>query len=338
MSDRLEIRPFTPADLPRVVELARTALGEGSAPRTLEYWRWKHLESPFGPSPGLLAEHEGELVGMRLFLRWRFRAGGREVAAVRAVDTATHPAWRGRGIFRRLTQELVAKVSGEGAAFVYNTPNRASRRGYLEMGWTDVARLPVRVGRPSPGRLLESLAGAARSGGAPGTPEGLAPVEGLLAAPELPVLLDGWDRDETRLRTPRSVAYLRWRYAAAPGLRYHAAWELAAGTGAAVVLRLRNRGRFREAALCEVLASPGARGTAAARDLIRAATRAAGAGYAVGVAAGGTAEARALGRAGFVRLPLPGRRFTVRTLDPPAAVDPRRWASWRLSLGDLELM
>jgi len=338
MSGRVEVRPFTPADLPRAVELARTALGEGPVPRTVDFWRWKHLESPFGPSPGLVAEHGGDLVGVRLFLRWRFRAGGREVTAVRAVDTATHPAWRGRGIFRRLTEDLVAQVAGEGAAFVYNTPNRASRRGYLKMGWTDVARLPVRVGSPSPGRLLRSLAGGPRSRGVLETRDELAPVEGLLAAPELPALLDRWDRDQTRLRTPRSIDYLRWRYGAPPGLRYHAAWELAAGEGAAVILRLRDRGRFREAALSEVLVGPGPRGAAVAANLVRIAVRASGADYAVGVAAGWTAEARALEGAGFVRLPLPGRRFTVRTLGPPPAVDPRRWASWRLSLGDLELM
>jgi len=346
MSGGVEVRRFTPADLPRVVELARTALGEGSAPRTVDYWRWKHLESPFGPSPGLVAEHDGELVGIRLFLRWRLRAGGREVAAVRAVDTATHPAWQGRGVFRRLTEELVAEVAAEGAALVFNTPNRASRSGYLKMGWTDVGRVPARAGRPAPlrlaGRLLRSRARADR--GTPrapgrGPPGGLAPVDDLLSAPRLPALLAAWGREEARLHTPRSVEYLRWRYASVPGLRYHAAWELDGEAGAAVVLRLRRRGFCREVALCEVLASPDPRGVAAARALIRAAVRAAGGDYAAAAAVRGTAEARILGRTGLVPLPVPGRRFTVRSLgDRPAGADPRRWSAWRLSLGDLELM
>jgi len=341
MSRRLEVRPFVPADLPRVVELAQVALGEGSVPRTVEYWRWKHLESPFGSSLGLLAERGGDLVGMRLFLRWRLRAGGSDVDAVRAVDTATHPAWQGRGIFRRLTEDLVAKTAEEGVALVFNTPNRASRSGYLKMGWRDVGRVPVRLGAPAPGRLARSLVRASRgeaSETGPQDAERLGTVEQLLAVPELPDLLASWAARETRLHTPRTLSYLRWRYAAAPGLRYHAAWSFGGGADAAVILRLRHRGAFRETALCEILESPGPEGREAAGRLVRSAVRAAGGDYAAAVAVGGTPEAGALGRAGLARLPLPSPRFTVRRLEASAPADMSRWAGWRLGLGDLELM
>ncbi len=40
------------------------------------------------------------MIGFRTFLRWEFEDAGRVVRAVRAVDTATHPDHRGRGIFR----------------------------------------------------------------------------------------------------------------------------------------------------------------------------------------------------------------------------------------------
>jgi hypothetical protein len=60
--------------------------------------------------------------------------------------------------------------------------------------------------------------------------------------------------------------------------------------------------------------------------------------YAVAHAAPGTPERACLWRAGFLPLPLLRRRLTVRMLQPAlGAPDPRSRASWRLSLGDLEL-
>src|SRR3954462_4949881 len=96
----LAIAPYTTADEPAVLDLLRSSLGEGPAgTRTAEFFRWKHLANPFGPSFMLVARSDGEIIGLRAFMRWRFSAGGRDHAAVRAVDTATHPAHRGRGIF-----------------------------------------------------------------------------------------------------------------------------------------------------------------------------------------------------------------------------------------------
>lgn len=56
------------------------------------------------------------VVGFRTMLRWNF-AGPDDILrrAVRAVDTATHPAHQRRGIFRALT--------AEGVEFVFTTPN-----------------------------------------------------------------------------------------------------------------------------------------------------------------------------------------------------------------------
>jgi hypothetical protein len=87
--DSLAIRPGHEDDIPAVIELMRTALGEGNVPRTREFWHWKHRQNPFGASPMWLAHDADKLVGVRLFLRWQLRAGARDYAAVRAVDTAT---------------------------------------------------------------------------------------------------------------------------------------------------------------------------------------------------------------------------------------------------------
>jgi GNAT superfamily N-acetyltransferase len=85
-----------------------------------------------------------------VWLRWRFVATGRRWDAVRAVDTATHPEYQGRGIFRRLTTSSLDAAARGGRRHVFNTPNEQSRPGYLKMGWEEVGKLPSAVRFRSP--------------------------------------------------------------------------------------------------------------------------------------------------------------------------------------------
>ncbi|KDN86586.1 GNAT family N-acetyltransferase [Kitasatospora cheerisanensis] len=152
MSAELTYRGLESADVPAVLELLTTSLAGGpTGRRSADFFDWKHRANPFGSSPGLVAvAPDGRIAGVRLFLRWSWRgAGGREVAAVRPVDTATHPDFQGRGIFRRLTLALLEQVAGE-AELVFNTPNGNSLPGYLRMGWRELGRVQValRVARP----------------------------------------------------------------------------------------------------------------------------------------------------------------------------------------------
>ncbi|MGW4651675.1 GNAT family N-acetyltransferase, partial [Kitasatospora sp. NPDC004289] len=140
----LSYRPLDGADTPAVLELLTASLAGGpTGTRSADFFAWKHHRNPFGASPGLVAVTPGgRIVGVRLFLRWEWRAVDRVVRAVRPVDTATHPDFQGRGIFRRLTTELLEQVSSE-AELVFNTPNGNSLPGYLKMGWQDLGQVPV---------------------------------------------------------------------------------------------------------------------------------------------------------------------------------------------------
>lgn len=337
--DRVEIgiRRAAPGDTGRILELVRASLGEGSVPRDARFWEWKHRANPFGESPVLLAEATGELVGLRAFLRWEWRLGGRTYRAVRAVDTATHPAWQGRGIFSRLTLRLVEELREEGVDFVFNTPNRKSGPGYLKMGWRALGRtnlwvrpLAVAKGRrpPAPG-----------DGDGDPAPPGHAAVD-VLAGDGIGEWLATLPGDPRRFRTPRTLEYLRWRYAGVPGIRYGAAAGVREDGGALVVYRVRARGPRRELRFCEVLVGGGPGAGGAARRLVREACRASGADFATAMAAWGTPEARVLLGCGFVPAPRIGPLLTVRPLalaDAELPVLCRR-ASWAgASIGDLEL-
>lgn len=139
------IRKALESDIPKIVELLKVSLGESMIPKSEALWKWKHSDNPFGQSPVLLAEEDGKLCGVRAFLRWEFLKNGKIIKACRAVDTATHPDFQGRGIFKNLTLALIEEIKKEGVDLIYNTPNTNSTPGYLSMGWKKWGKLPLKL-------------------------------------------------------------------------------------------------------------------------------------------------------------------------------------------------
>jgi len=328
------IRAATDADVPEILRLIDTSYDRQDDLLRLRYWRWKHEANPFGASPCLVAESNGRLVGVRVFLRWAWQSGDRTVRAVRAVDTATHPEWRGRGIFSRLTLRLVEQMQREGISFVYNTPNAKSMPGYLKMGWSRVGRVPLWI---RPHRVSRAVRRSLTQRHAD-TPvlKGLDTVPYTLQEERLPAFLSDVAPVDDRYHTARTLPYLSWRYGDIPGLTYRARFDTAGDSGALLVARGRRRGRLREVTISELLVTPSPRGIELARHLLSALLSSADADYVVACAAPGTAERSVLARSGFVPVPRVGPHFTARRLAPDAP-DPSTWASWRCSIGDLEL-
>ena len=282
----------------------------------------------------LVAEADRRVIGLRAFLRWTLQGPGGPVAAVRAVDTATHPSYQGMGVFSRLTRSALEQLAGE-ADLVFNTPNSASRPGYLKLGWLDAGRVPVAIRICRPVRFAQGLRrphphpAASPEVGAPPAAQVLdrgEEVTGLLA--EIPA-------DHSRLHTRRDIGYLRWRYGAAPMLGYRAVVEREGGRLRGMAMfRVRPRGGLWEATVAEVLAPPEDRRTA--RRLLRGVARAAAVDHlAIHVPAGGLGRAGAA-RAGFVPAP-GGISFMVRPLRHDLDPDPADLRSWSLTLGDLEV-
>lgn len=327
----LEIRPYREADEQEVIALLRAALGEGpSGHRSPSFFRWKHLENPFGRSLMLVAEERGRIIGLRAFLRWRFASGDRVVAAVRAVDTATHPEFQGRGIFSRLTRGAIELLRGD-ADLIYNTPNEKSLPGYLKMGWRVVGRVGVQVRVLRPVRMGMALTG--RRQGRP-EPEIDAPaaIEALSEESRLAELLASLPSGDSRLATPMSAAYLQWRYGPGSELDYRALWA-DQGPGLAI-FRVRPRFGGYGISIAEVLVPDGASGTA--RGLLRSVVGTARAEHAVCAFPEGSAGRAAASRTGFVPAPR-GVTFVVNPLTERLDPDPMTLEAWALSLGDVEV-
>lgn len=317
----LVLRRAQPGDEPAVLDLLQRSMGWPAEGHDKALFEWKHRANPFGASPAWVADDQGRLAGYRTFMRWDFIGpDDRVVRALRAVDTVTAPEYRGRGVFRALTLLAVAEMTTEGASLVFNTPNDASRPGYLSMGWTKARRLPVAfwpsglagLSRMRRARVPADLWSLPTDVGedAASAMANESVVRGLLR--HAPV---------RGFRTHRTPEYLRWRTGFAP-LRYRIMRvESSEPERGGVVFRLRARGEARELVVVESFVSTRRDQAALLRRLLRQT----GADYAL--------ELRP--PTPGLMLPLPGQGPLLITRGlagaPPSPRD------WLLTLGDIEL-
>ncbi|MFZ6664965.1 GNAT family N-acetyltransferase [Peijinzhouia sedimentorum] len=217
----LIIREARREDIEAIVSLQKQSLGEGLIPRNEAFWNWKHIENPFGASPVLLAWHGGQLVALRAFMNWQWKMGDQTFHALRAVDTATHPNWQGKGLFKKLTLQMIENQKLNQKDFIFNTPNKQSLPGYLKMGWEELAKpdLSIRIG---------SLIGFLNSNQLNQT-----------IKPEWNLQnidwneLDQWLANQlnTGIYTPKNSQYLQWRYVKIPEFNYFGCFTTANGGG-----------------------------------------------------------------------------------------------------------
>lgn len=315
MSDEYAIREADQGDIDGILDVLRAALGETPIlRRTPELFRWKHYDNPFGESIVLVATAGDRIVGVRAFMRWRLLTpSGRVVECVRPVDTATHPDFSRRGIFRALTMSAVEIARNDSVDLVFNTPNPKSAPGYLSMGWEHVGWIGAMV-RPRFGSATPT---------SPGIPRLRDAVPGADAVPtELSA-----GRPARGLRTPRTEPYLSWRFRAHPGAKY--GW-VSSGRGGAVVRASQRNGRT-ETRLVDILNGAGAR---AARSVVsKSRSR-----YVAAWFSRGSPERTAAIASGL--LPIPGAKtlrlvaLSLTDVDP----NPKDFGSWDLAVSDMELL
>jgi len=216
----MEIRPATDQDIPVIVDLLKKSLGEELMPKSETYWRWKHVSNPFGKSPVLLAFEDGMLVGVRAFMRWQWMYQGQRFESVRAVDTATHPDYQGRGIFKKLTLSLLDHCKAEGWHFVFNTPNQSSKPGYLKMGWKEAGKLPINIKLSRPFSIALQATGVWKK--EPAALENSSILK-YLEHPDVSSLIGESHRQHTnRVVTAHTAQSLLWRYNDVVVAKYHA--------------------------------------------------------------------------------------------------------------------
>lgn len=235
------IREASVLDIPSIVELLKLSLGESLLPKSEAYWRWKHIENPFGESLVLLAEENNKLIGVRAFMQWRWKQKDKIYKSLRAVDTATHPEYQGRGIFRKLTLTLVEEAQKMGFDFIFNTPNNKSKPGYLKMGWQSNGKYPIRV---IPVQMMNLLLPLKKTMNLDKPRE--------LSEEAIKFIIDvSKQYNQDRVTTEMSFDYLVWRYLKVPNLTYN--WYYSPENGWIVFYRIKESGRRKELRIGNIL-------------------------------------------------------------------------------------
>lgn len=236
----MNIRQATSKDLPEIISVLKASLGEVDLPLSREIWNYKHLENPFGQSLVFIAEEEeGRMAGVRAFMKWKWRKDAKEFTAYRAVDTATHPDFQGKGIFKKLTLKAVETGVDNGDNFVFNTPNDKSKPGYLKMGWIETGKVKV------------ALKPALKSFWMTSKKQVDYRVEKTSSA-SLNPLCEYWNNElakKDKVFTPKSQEFLSWRYENNPLQRYH----VFSSSSIYLAGYVKNRGRIKELRIAECI-------------------------------------------------------------------------------------
>jgi GNAT superfamily N-acetyltransferase len=308
MPDTITTRRMERSDVDQVLDLLRAALGEPPLlKRTPDLLGWKHFDNPFGESIALVACSGSRIVGLRAFMRWELvTPEGTVLRCLRAVDTATHPEFERRGIFRRLTEEAVEEATADGVDMIFNTPNAKSGAGYLSMGWEQVGDIGVMV-RPTRHVFSGHQDDEATTSVQTSTLE---------------------DRAPLGLRTPRSLRYLTWRFNSHPSARYH---EVSDGAGSVAILRNNTRRGRSELLVADLFGDR-------PQTAIRRARRLSRSSYLAAWFSAHSPERSACLRAGL--MPVPGVRALTLMARPlqDFGFDVRSMSAWDLALSDLELL
>lgn len=325
----MDIYSATDQDITPIVDLLKISLGEGLMPKSIGNWTWKHVNNPFGRSPVLVCVADGRIVGVRAFMRWQWRHQGRIVKTVRAVDTATHPEYQGKGIFKKLTLQLVDQCKADGDHFVFNTPNGQSRPGYLKMGWQVTGRLPVILGFHPVSKIRRRLFDGEKQ-------DGPDDIKHVLNHVSLPELISSQIISDNSMTTNVTMDFLKWRYMDVPVANYSSVAQFQSGKLTAIVIyRVKRTKRFVEFRVCDTLISKACDFAELGSKLTRCFVSS----NAHVMTLAGTAPVpfwQLLGtfRTSPVRL---GPVVTIRILNGSDLPDTNDFSTWRPGIGDLEL-
>jgi len=143
-----ELRPVTVDEdtLGRMAALLRTAF-PGAAHYTEDVLRWQYKENPAGAAVGFNAWLGEELAGHYVALPHKALVNGVSEAGLLSLNTATHPAHQGKGLFTRLAKATYTHAAEAGFGFVVGVANANSTHGFTKkLGFHLVSPLRAMIG------------------------------------------------------------------------------------------------------------------------------------------------------------------------------------------------
>lgn len=323
-----------------------------------DYHRWQYQENPAGQALVGLARDgsTGELVGQFATLPLRVSLDGEPAIAALALNVATDPEYRRRGIFISLARAADEQIANAGVDFAFALPNENSFLGFVQhLGYQHVGDIPLLVRPINLRRIVQQRLALPGLGTLAGALGGLllqplhsaaTPLEGVAVAPveRFDSAFDAlWERISGRQRVMvlRDAAYLDWRFHRIPLRHYQPLQALVDGELAGyIVLREAEIAGMRAGLVVDFVVEPSPAGERAGSALLAHALA-----HFVGedldllasLMLSHTSEYRLLRRAGFWPLPHPllPQRFRLVARNGPAV---RHLRHWFLTMGDYDVV
>lgn len=146
--EEYDLRPVNgdEAEIKAITELLQTAF-PGAHHFTEEVVRWQYKENPEGPAVGFNAWHRDELAGHYVTLPMKATVNGQLEKGLLSLNTATHPAHQGKGLFTKLARATYAHAANAGFGFVAGVANVNSTHGFTKkLGFELVSPLKAMIG------------------------------------------------------------------------------------------------------------------------------------------------------------------------------------------------
>lgn len=141
----LTFRPALHEDLERTVELM--GLGFPAAHKfSRAFLQWQYYDNPAGPPLGCNIDDGDRLIGHLMGIPLNVRLHGAPAVVTLIMNVATHPDYRGRGLFLELVRRVAQMSAERGHAGVVGVANQQTERAYrTKLGFQNVAGLDAHV-------------------------------------------------------------------------------------------------------------------------------------------------------------------------------------------------
>ena len=143
-----EVRPIdlTSAGMEETRKLLRVVYPHANH-LTARYLDRLYNGNPVGPTSGYSAFEKGTLIGHYLMIPITARIFGKEEVGMWPFQLATHPEFRGKGLFTALAEASYAESRKKGYGYVTGVGNAMSTPLFVgKWGFQSVCRLDVKVG------------------------------------------------------------------------------------------------------------------------------------------------------------------------------------------------
>lgn len=133
--------------LKEIQQLLQLVFKEHATKFSLDYLRWLYVENPVGTVEGFNAYADNVLVAHYVTVPVYMNIEGKKTLGVLSLNTATHPDFRGKGLFTMLAERTYQFAIEKGYKFVIGVANANSTCGFVKhLKFESIGPLAFKIG------------------------------------------------------------------------------------------------------------------------------------------------------------------------------------------------